>query len=138
MNKPKTHNNAAVATFLEAYYCASELCEEFPRIDDIFSGVLAAKTAGDTATRSLSRSTLFHILQFCPVIDVESVKEATHGRFSDRTLHKYAAAARVASMALERFIEQWVVPDTQPMTLKQAQQAIDAPYRAELLASGLI
>lgn len=105
MNIPKTHDNHAVCEFLADYESAADLCGDYPRIDDIFSGVLAAKTVGDTAKRALNRSTLFKILQGCPVITAEAINIATHGRYtSPRSLTGYAAAARVASRAVTRFI----------------------------------
>ena len=137
MNTPKMHDNTKVQAFLFNHYYVTELCETFPQIDDIFSGILELKTPGDTSTRSLSRTVLFHILQWCPVIDVASIERVTHGRYAYRSLAGYAASARVASKAVERFI------DTLPggrreMSTKQAQEAIDAPHMAELEGLSLI
>lgn len=104
-NKPKTHDNSTVYEFLADYFTAADLCSDYPRIDDIFSGVLAAKTEGDTAARTLNRSTLFKVLRQCPAITAAAINTATNGRYtSPRSLTKYAAAARVASMAIARLI----------------------------------
>lgn len=137
-NKPKTHDNAPVRAFLAPYSTATELCTDHPAIDDLFSGVLALKTAGDTATRSLSRSTLFHILQRCPAVTVEGVKEATTGRYAQRSNEAYAACARVASKALAGFIAKLPPVERPRLTIRQEQEALDAPYHAELRALGLM
>mgnify|MGYP003383582924 CR=1 FL=1 len=137
MNKPKQYDNAKVSHFLGGFYHSSQLCEEYPQIDNIFSGVLELRTAGDTATRALSRQTLFHVLQWCPVIDVEAINEVTNRQYAYPTLTRYAALARVASKALGRFIEQ-LPTEGRATTVKQAQQALDAPYLAELEAMGLL
>lgn len=135
-NVPKKHDNRAVAQFLSDYWSASDLTENLPQADDVFSGVLALKTEGDTATRSLSRTTLFTVLQACETIDVQAINEATLGRYSERTLQAYAAAARVASKALAALIRR--LPGTEmPGGLKKAQCALDAQYRDELEAAGL-
>lgn len=125
------HNNLTVQNFLSDYFHAGDLCEQFHPIDDIFSGVLELKTSGNTATRSLSRQVLFHILQSCQVIDVESINEATNGQYAYSTLASYAATARVTSKALEGFIA-GLPKDTATTTTKQEQQALDAPYMVEL------
>jgi hypothetical protein len=105
-NKPKSHDNHRVHAFLSDYYAAAEVCSDYPPIDDIFSGVLAAKTAGNTATRSLSRAVLFHILQRCPLITVAAAALATNNKYATSTIEGYAAAARVASRAIAGFIPQ--------------------------------
>ena len=131
------HKNYKVQTFLSNHYHATELCKTFPQIDNIFSGLLELKTSGDTSTRALSRKVLFHILQWCPVIDVASIDRVTHGKYAYNTIAGYATLARVASKALERFID--TIPEgRREMTLKQAQEALDAPHMAELEALGLI
>lgn len=104
LNRPKTLDNRDVRAFLEDFYCASDACECCPELDDIFSGVLALKTAGDTSTRSLSRQVLFHVLQWCDSIDVASISEATQATYAPRTMERYAAVARVASRAIRRVI----------------------------------
>ena len=131
------HNNTKVQTFLSNHHDITELCETFPPLDDIFSGVLELKTIGDTSTRALSRKVLFHILRWCPVIDVVSIERVTQGKYAYRSLAGYATLARVASKALERFIDK--LPEgRREMTMKQAQQALDAPHMDELEAMGLI
>ena len=137
MNTPKKQDNATVKDFLADYFHSADLCEHFPQVDDIFSGVLELKTSGSTSTRSLSRQVLFHILQWCPVIDVASISKATNGQYAYRTMTSYAATARVASKALEQFIDS--LPKTpRKMTVRQAQQELDAPYMDELRALCLV
>jgi hypothetical protein len=108
-----------------------ELCEDYPQIDDIFSGVLELRTAGDTSTRSLSRQVLFHILQQCRTIDVSSIRGATRTPYAYTTLAAYAALARVASKAIEAFIETFADRNA-ALSLGRARVAIDAPYADEL------
>lgn len=123
--------------FLTAYLEVSELCECHPRIDDIFSGALELRTAADTATRALSRQVLFHILQQCPRIDVASLNAATRGRYAYRSLAGYAAVARVVSKSLEAFIGRLPAVAHQ-LTVKRAQQALDAPHAEALRSLGLV
>ena len=125
---PKTHDNRTVLVFLDGYYCAAELCEEHPCIDDILSGALSLQTAGDTSTRSLSRQVLFHILQRCPTIDVDAINEATSGHYAYRSLAGYAAVARVSSKAIEGYIRGRKFGPS----VVSLRQAIDAPYADEL------
>jgi len=137
MNPPKTHDNERVQAFLQPYLKPHELCEDLPKVDDIFSGVLQLKTAGDTSTRSLSRRTLFHILQSCPSIDVASIDRAVDGRYAYNTLAAYAAAARVASKALQGLIER--LPEgALRLTIVQERHRLDGPYHDGLREMGLL
>ena len=131
MNVPKVHDNRKVRSFLDGYVSCQELCEDYPPLDDIFSGVLELKTQGDTSTRSLSRQVLFHILQQCRTIDVSSVKTATRLPYAYRTLLAYAGIARVASKAIERFSD-GLLNRTAVVSLGRCRRAIDAPYADEL------
>jgi hypothetical protein len=135
-NVRKVADNSKVSDFLDGYFSAGELCREFGRIDDIFSGVLELKTARDTATRSLSRQVLFRILQSCQSIDVASINDMTNGRYAYSTLASYAALARVASKAIERLIAA-TVPAFEIRTT-EARRLIDAPYSKELRCQALI
>lgn len=135
-NVPKTHDNLAVSRFLADYWSASDLIESVPQADDILAGVLGLKTAGDTATRSLSRSTLFVVLQNCETIDVRSIDEVTLGRYGERTLQAYAALARVASKALAALIQR-LPAASRTGGLKKAQLWLDAAHLPELQAAGL-
>lgn len=127
MNAPKSLNNSRVQAIVANYWDAADICRDLPSVDDILSGVLAAKTTGNSRTRPLSRRTLFHILQWCAVIDVAAVREATHGKYAYSTVASYAAAARVASRALERFFAG--LPETRLNTgLKESQTTLDASY----------
>lgn len=131
------HDNLPIHEFLFGFYSVGELCAHFPQVDHILTGVLELKTAGDTSVRTLSRSTLFHILQWCPTIDVASINTATNGRYAYNTVAGYAATARVASKALRRFIEE-LPPTASRMTIKEAQQSVDAPHHEELRTLGLL
>lgn len=102
---PKSHDNTAVAAFLEPYCFAREACAAYPWLDDIFVGIFGAKTEGDTSARSLSRKTLFHILQRCPVITAEAVSRAMGDNTAPRTARAYALAARAASLFIAKFID---------------------------------
>ena len=137
-NTPKKHDSQSVHAFLSNYFTASDLCSDHPQVDDIFSGALALKTAGNTATRSLSRSALFHILQRCPVITVAAAGAATNSRYAQSTLEVYAAAARVASNAIAGLIRTPTEGAPKGLTVKQEQELIDAGYHAELQALGLV
>ena len=100
MNVPKVHDNRKVRALLDGYVSCQELCEDYPALDDIFSGVLELKTQGDTSTRSLSRQVLFHILQQCRTIDVSSVKGATRLPYAYTTIAAYAPSASAYSAQL--------------------------------------
>ena len=127
----KTHDNTRVLAFLDGYVSVHELCEDYPPMDDIFTGVLELKTGGVTSTRTLSRQVLFHILQQCQTIDVSSVKGATRLPYAYTTIAAYALLARVASKAIEGFIEKLTVKKAS-RSLGCARVAIDAPYADEL------
>jgi hypothetical protein len=133
MNKPKSCDNSAVARFLEGYYSAADICEDFPEVDDIFSGVLALRTEGVTSTRALSRQVLFHILRQCETIDVDSVNAATNELYAYRSLAGYAAIARVASKAMGRFVRA-VEANCGVVSVAQQRRDIDAPYQVALEA----
>jgi hypothetical protein len=135
---PKVHDNIRVMSMLQPFVTTGELCRTHPAAEDIFSGSLELKTAGDTSTRSLSRRTLFHILQHCPTISVASIASATLGRYAYCTLASYAAAARVASKALAKYIDRLSSTKMPTPTLMQERQALDAPYDVELRALGLL
>jgi hypothetical protein len=96
---PIQYDNTAVAEVLAEHMNVWWACEMHPGLDDILASVLNAKTGGDTATRSLSRSKLFHILQQCRVISTAALAELLPGFYAPRTVEKYALSARVASMA---------------------------------------
>jgi hypothetical protein len=130
------HDNIRVQRFLGSYLRAFELYEDHPQIDDILSGTLVLKTEGKSSTRTLSRSTLFHILQRCRNITVKAADEATTGQYAYSTLAEYAALARVASKAIEGYLD--TLPPRPKRTLQQCRRALDAPYRAELVAAGLV
>jgi hypothetical protein len=129
----KQHDNTAVRAFVRCFWNASDMIETYPKTDDILSGVLALKTEGDSATRSLSRSHLFKILSILPRITAHDVGVVLGARYNERTCQKYAAAACTASKALASYV----------CNLTEAQaarkynsrlahmRAMDARYRAD-------
>lgn len=135
-NVRKVADNSRVSDFLYGYFSAGELSREYSRIDDILSGVLELKTAGDTSTRALSRQVLFRILQCCPSIDVASINVMTNDRYAYSTLASYAALARVASKAIDSLISEAI--SQAPVTAGEARTLIDAQYSEELHRHGLI
>ena len=135
-NRPKRHDNRQVHEFVGGYFKAYEVCRDYPAIDDILSGILELQTEGSTSTRSLSRQVLFHILQSCPFIDVESIRQATHGRYSYRSLAGYAATARTASKAIQGFLAK-LPPFALRLTVVEARRLIDAPFLGDLLRRGV-
>jgi hypothetical protein len=100
MKTPTMHDNAAVSHFLTGYESREELCRDYPKADDILTGVLALRTEGCNSTWSLSPSLLLTILTHCPVISVADVQRLTAGTKSERTCRAYAQLARIASRAL--------------------------------------
>ena len=139
MNTSKIHDNQTVRSFVEGYITSSSLCMDYPSMDDIFSGVLELSAEGSTSTRSLSRKVLFHIIRSCPFIDIESLSRATYGKYSYRSLAGYAAAARVASKAIEGSLKGMPCNDEGvDLVTRQEQALLDAEYNDELRALGLI
>lgn len=134
---PIVHDNRAVQRFLGHYYRVGELCEDYWRAEDIFTGVVHLRSPGDGSTRTLSRQTVFHVLQWCPTIDLASVKRVTGGRLGDRATAQYAAAARVASKALaDLFAGMRGGPRRE--SVRDARDRLDGPHHAELRALGLM
>lgn len=104
MRPPTSHRNGPTCNLLAGYFSVSEACEDFPWLDCIFTGVLALRSKGDTATRSLSRKVLFTVLQNCPAISTRELHTLLGQRYAGRTIERYAAAARVAAKAIEERI----------------------------------
>lgn len=135
-NKQKSYDNRQVSEFLKGYISASEVCEDYPWIDDIFSGVLELKTEGNNATRSLSRRVLFNVLLRCQTISVESVSIATGAKYAYRTVAEYALLARVASKSITRHLS--TLRQEDKPSLGEEREGLDAPYYAELEDAGLL
>lgn len=133
MNVPKTHDNRQVSQFLQPYLTHSEAIFDFHWIDNILFGALAARTEGDTATRSLKKSTLFQILRNCQTISTQTICAATNGRYKDGTVAAYAARARVASKAIQMHLDR--LPGTHPPQTEQ-DESHDRPCLASPLAEG--
>lgn len=134
MNKPKHLDNRTVSNFLQPYLTCAELIDDHPRMDDVFSGALAAKSAGDSSTRTLSRGTLFHVLRACTDITTAEVERVTHGRYKPSTVAAYAGRARLASLAIARYVERQppsssVTPEWE-MSAAEALAALDTSTAA--------
>lgn len=100
----RTHDNTLVRDFVRGFWNVAEMQERYPRIEDVLTGTLALRTAGDTSSRNLSRSKLFHILRWVDRISVREVQALLGEQYAERTCQKYTVAATVASRALENFI----------------------------------
>lgn len=133
MRPPSIHQSTKTCTFLDSYLTSAEACEDHPWLDCILSGVLALRTAGDTATRSLSRKVLFNLLQQCEVISTREVAEVLRGRYASRTIEQYALTARVVSKAIERRLAFGTPVNV--IGSRQARRELDAPYQAALEAA---
>jgi hypothetical protein len=129
-NASKIHDNRAVYDALLPFRTYSELVEAHPRADCILTGTAWLMTSGHTATRPLARKVLFHVLAGCPWITTSAVAESTTWRAYSRTqLERYAAAARVASTALQMI----VAAGPLNLSLAEEQRRIDIPHQAALL-----
>lgn len=85
--------------FLAEYQDVSDLLEVHPALSDVFAGVGAARSAGDTAERPLSASRLFSLLSACDTITTNSVAEAlAWASFSVASIKRYTLAARTLSL----------------------------------------
>lgn len=93
------HDNHRVRDFLAEYQDVSDLLEVHPALSDVFAGVGAARSAGDTAERPLSASRLFSLLSACDTITTNSVAEAlAWASFSVASIKRYTLAARTLSL----------------------------------------
>jgi hypothetical protein len=137
-NATKRHDNRRVSAFVAVFDTVSELCEEFPAVADILTGVSWLKSPGDTATRPLSRAVLFHVLARCEVITTEATARATNGRYKRACVERYAAHARAASKALALLLDRAPALELRTAALAAERQALDAPYQAQLQALGFV
>lgn len=134
---PIKQDNRRIQRFVRSYLSAHDLCEHFPRLDDVFEGVVHLQTQGEGHTRPLSRGKLFRVLQGCSVIGTVGVGEVLQGSATS-TIARYAAAARATARAIDRLLDAhpgWEVEVDQRAV---EQHAVDAPYHAELRALGLL
>lgn len=100
----RTHDNILVREFVRGFWNVAEMQERYPRTEDVLTGTLALRTAGDTSSRNLCRSKLFHILRWADHISVREVQALLGDQYAERTCQKYAVAAAVASQALGNLI----------------------------------
>jgi hypothetical protein len=136
-NATKRHDNRRVSAFVAAFDTVSDLCEEFPTVADILTGVSWLKSPGDTSTRPLSRAVLFHVLARCEDITTEATARATHWRYKRAGVERYAAHARAASKAVAALLDRIPAMERRTAALTAERQAMDAPYQAQLQALGL-
>ncbi len=129
---PITTDNRRVQEFVCCFVTAHELCETYPRIDDVLEGAVQAQTIGEAHTRPLSRSKLFLVLQCCSVVSTASVAEVLPDA-SASTVARYAAAARVASMAIAKLLDGHL-----GWELTVDRWAMDLPSQEELKALSLL
>ena len=130
----KMQDNHAVREFASNFWNATDMTSVYPATDDILAGVLGLRTEGDSATRSLSRTSLFHILSNLGSISVREVQALLRSSYSERTVQKYTEAARVASKALAAFVGALTsVQASRKHTSRLAEmRAIDARYAADV------
>ena len=132
----RTHDNTRARDFVRRFADVREMQARYPRTEDVLTGVLALRTAGDNS-RGLSRKHLFRILRWLDHVTTREVQALLGSRYAERTCQQYAVAATIASRALENFInalpeaqaeremaEAYVFPD--PATFEHMQQEWDA------------
>lgn len=104
-NATKTHDNREVKEYLYPPSLLWEACEDHPWLDDILTGAVWLKSAGDTSTRPLRKALVYQVLSLCDDITTVAVQDITGGRHSPQHAALYAAAGRVASRAVAARIQ---------------------------------
>lgn len=127
------HDNTRVQAFVSNYASAFEMTQDWPLLDDVFTGVTLLQTEGQCSTRPLSKFRLFLALHRCPAITSRSVSEALGG-CCQSTAVRYAACARVASKAIAWCLERNPAWEREAAALKVSRDAVDGPYLADSLA----
>lgn len=94
----KTRDNRTARSWLLSYDNRWEFCTTNPRAEDVLTGAARLRTAGDTG-RGLSVKRLFTVLRGLDTITTAGVAGILF--CARQTAEVYAAAARVASRALE-------------------------------------
>lgn len=95
---PKVHDNSRVKDFLSDYPEVADLLTANPGLADVFAGIGAARSEGDTAKRPLPASRLFGLLARCDIITTGAVAEAlAWAKLSAATIKRYTLAARTLS-----------------------------------------
>lgn len=100
------HDNRRVRAFLRAFESTTDIRENLPSLEDVLTGVAHLQPEGQCSTRSLSTSTLLHVLQHCKTISTESVKAALGPSYTRTPITRYTLAARVASKVIEHNLNQ--------------------------------
>lgn len=100
------HDNRRVKAFLIDYRDVPDLLEVHPALSDVFAGVGAARSDGDTAERPLPASRLFTLLAACDTITTKSVTEAlAWASFSMASVKRYTLTARTLSLFIARELD---------------------------------
>jgi hypothetical protein len=132
------HDNKRGQAFARKFACVSDLGQEFPAVDDALVGITYLQTEGQESTRPLSKRMLFRVIQECEAISSKAVAEALGRSYSLAAVGRYTAIARVASRAIDRFLDQNPGAEDHAGHLKADRQDLDHPYVAEMLALGLM
>ena len=117
----RTYDNRRVRAVLVAWHtaasCGADEVDDQPPLDDvswlddILTGVSRLQTEGQKSTRPLDRGLILRVLLRCEVINCGSVAQAIARDYGRSQVDRYAAAARVASTAIERELQRrpaWV------------------------------
>lgn len=100
------HDNRRVKAFLIDYRDVPDLLDAHPALADVFAGVDAARSGGDTAERPLPASRLFALLSACDTITTKSVGEAlAWASLSVASIKRYALVARTLSLLIARELD---------------------------------
>lgn len=101
-----SHDNSRVRDFLLHFDALSDLCEVHPSMQDIFAGLGAAVSDGDTSKRGLLRSRIYGLIAGCSDLSTQAVSEAlAYAAYSAATIKRYALAARCASVLVARELD---------------------------------
>ena len=99
----RSHDNRLVLEVLGDYETLTDFIEAYPQLDDVLASMCAAKTAGDTAKRPLSKSRIFDLLASCDFISSQATQEAWNfAQLSTASIKRYTLAAMTASQFISR------------------------------------
>lgn len=132
------HDNSRVQTFVNCFHDVYDLGEAMPRLADAITGIVHLQTEGQASTRPLSKAMLFRVLAGCQTIDTASATVALCREYSPAAVARYTAAARVASKAIDRFLDTHPAWEPIAIQIKESREEIDRPYAQELEALGLM
>lgn len=102
-----SHDNGRVRDALSAYATLSEMLEAEPAMADILAAVAMAQTSGQASNRPLRRRCIGVVLMTCRAISTQATATALGWKgYSRATIARYTAAARTASVHIERWLAQ--------------------------------